>query len=748
MVKSKNNLEEFIQNLPKNIFSGFVVSLIALPLGLGLAIASEAPPISGIIAAVAGGIVASILGGSNVTITGPGNGLVIVLLGAITTLANGDLYQGYLFTLAAIICSGVLLIIIGLLRLGILGDFFPSSAIQGMLAAIGLGILAKQFHVMLANISIKGDTISLLLDIPGSIINLFHTNQQGIIIAAIIGIFSFLIMFFYGKIRNKYFQLIPAPMWIVVLTVGLSYYYEFFSVNDYPIDKKLLVNIPEDPLSSFPFPDFSMVLDSKFIGVVIAITLISSIESLLSIKAVDKLDPKKRRSNVNKDLNALGIASIVSGFLGGLNVVTVIARSSVNVNNGGTNRSANFFHSIFLVLFVLLFQDQLGRIPLTALAAILVYTGYKLAAPQNLKSIAKIGVEQSIIFFATIIGTISSNLINGILTGILTTILIHVILNKSLMLFVRNIFKPNVLMFKESGVNGTYFISVKNFSSFLNFNKLKQKLDAIPEDKDAIIDFSMCDFVDHTVQENLLNYQEVFKRKGGSFEITGLDRHATSSTHPLAIKSVFSFDKVLSLKRRSTLTKRQEELKNIASNFSWNYTPSKNENTSFLNDFVYFRTKKIDVKYNTISDFDQTYEITDVLFSEGEFIAKEVVRTTIMHINLKFEIPKFTLDKEGLLEFIYKFAGFKDINIKNSSDFSKRFFLLGENEKQIQDFFTKELVLFFESNPYYHIESNGNQLLLLKKERQASTKEIKEMLDYGMRLEKIISSITEPVMVY
>jgi len=335
MKNFKPNTSGFLSGLPKNIFSGFVVSLIALPLGLGLALASEAPPISGIIAAIVGGIIVSILGGSNVTITGPGNGLVVVLLGAITTLADGDLHQGYLFTLAAIICAGALMIIIGVLRLGILSDFFPSSAIQGMLAAIG---------------------ISLLVSIPTSIASLFTPEYRHLLVAAAVGIISLLIMVFYGKIRNKYLQLVPAPMWIVLLVIGLSYYYEFFSSEVYPIHEKLLVQIPDKVFSSFPSPDFSSVFQLKFIGVVIAITLISSIESLLSIKAVDKLDPQKRRSNTNKDLMALGIASIASGFVGGLNVVTVIARSSVNVNNGGNNRSANFFHAIFLILFVVLHQ--------------------------------------------------------------------------------------------------------------------------------------------------------------------------------------------------------------------------------------------------------------------------------------------------------------------------------------------------------------------------------------------------------
>ncbi|WP_106793683.1 SulP family inorganic anion transporter [Aquimarina sp. Aq78] len=740
MRKTSNTTSGFLSQLPKNIFSGFVVSLIALPLGLGLALASEAPPISGVIASVVGGIIVSIFGGSKVTITGPGNGLVVVLLGAITTLANGDLYQGYIFTLAAIICSGALMIIIGQLRLGILSDFFPSSAIQGMLAAIGISIFAKQFHVMLANTGIKGDTVSLLTNIPHSISLLFKPEYSAIAIAALVGVLSLLIMFFYGKIRNKYFQLVPAPMWIVLIAVGLSYYYEFFSSAPYPIADSLLVQIPDDIFSNFPTPDFSLILDLKFIGVVIAITLISSIESLLSIKAVDKLDPLKRRSNINKDLTALGVASIVSGFLGGLNVVTVIARSSVNVNNGGTNRTSNFFHSVFLILFVVLFQDQLKRIPLTALAAILVYTGYKLAAPRNLKIVAKIGKEQLIIFFATIIATITTNLITGILIGILTTIVIHFILNKSVLFFVRNLFKPNVLMFKE-GFNDTYFVSVKNFSSFLNYSRLKRKLDTIPENQDAIIDFSLCDFVDYTVQESLLGYQETFKRKGGSFEITGLDIHGTSSEHPLAIRSLIPFSKKIKLGAKSNLTKRQKDLQNIANDFSWRYDPKKDNDISGLHDFVFFKTKKINYLNNSIYDPRSIFRISDTEFSEGEFIARTLVRTTILTIQLEKEIPKFTLDKEGLLEFIYKFSGFKDILIYGHPDFSKRFFLLGENPEKIRVLFTDDLVLFLESNPYYHIECNGNSLLVMRKERLASIKEIKALLNYGTRLEKVISNI-------
>ncbi len=716
-----------------------MVSLIALPLGLGLALASEAPPISGIIAAVVGGMVVAILGGSNVTIAGPGNGLVIVLLGAITTLGGGDMYQGYLFTLAAIVVSGVLMMLLGFLKMGRLADFFPASAIEGMLAAIGLGILSKQFHIMVGNNDASGSIIALLGKIPSAIIALFQNADMSMLIAATIGIISLLIMIFYSKIRNPYFHLVPAPMWILILSIGFSYFFVWTDAP-YPLSAEYLVNIPDDAIRNLAFPDFSKVMQKDFILAVLAITLIASIESLLSIKAVDKLDPLSRRSNVNKDLKALGLATTLSGFVGGLNVVTVIARSSVNVNNGATNRSANFFHALFLVLFIVLFQDQLRRIPLAALAAILVFTGYKLATPKTLQKIAKIGKEQIVIFLATLLTTLFTNLITGIGVGILVTFIIHVLMNKSVTLFLSHVSKPNVLLFKEKDIDGgNFYVSIKYFCNFLNFYKLKNKLDVIPENQNVVLDFSLCNFVDHTVMEGLENYTDTFAKKGGSIEIIGLDKHGADSTHPFAIRKILPLNKLNSIGRY--FTKRQDLLKATAKELKWTYSAEKNKKTKFLRDFVFFRTREIPYVYNTLSDTDDRYKLFDVEFTEGAFIAREVVKTTVMHMRMPNEIPVFTLDKEGLLDFIYGLAGFKDIDLENHADFNKRFYLSGENSEEIKTLFTDELILFLESNPYYHIESNGSSLLILKKERLLSVKEIKAMLYFGKQLCKLVQQL-------
>ena len=727
----KNTFKTFLSDVPKNLFSGFVVSLIALPLGLGLALASGAPPISGIIAAIVGGTLVSIIGGSNVTITGPGNGLVVVILAAITTLGEGDMQQGFLYTLAAIVLSGVIMIILGFLRLGSLGDFFPGSAIQGMLAAIGIGIFAKQIHVMFGNLNAKGSIIELLIQVPEGIINLIKTDNSSMFYAGLVGIISLLIMIFYSKIRNRYFQLIPAPMWIVVLSVGMYYYYDLVSASPYPIDKSLLIALPNDVLSNFAFPDFGKVYHANFINAVISITLIASIESLLSIKAVDKLDPLKRRSNVNKDIRALGLATVISGFLGGLNVVTVIARSSVNVNNKGTNRSANFFHATFLVAFILLFATELRKIPLPALAAILVFTGYKLASPNNIKKVLSIGSEQLIIFVITLITTISTSLITGIVVGILATFIVHVIINKNISLFIKNILKPNVLMFKE---DDKYYVSVTNFSSFLNYTKLKAKLDQIPETEEAIIDFSLCDFVDHSVMENMSNYAASFTRKGGHFEVIGLDDSKSRSEHPFALRKILP--KQIGPKLNNVLTKRQKSIQTISEEMHWKYYSNSALEMEELPNFGYFKTRNIDKVSNVLSNEDCT--IFDVHFTEGEMIAKQVIKATMLHIHTLKPVPNFTLDEEGIFEYILDFAGYKDININNHPDFSKRFYLSGKNEEKIKDFFTDDLILFFESNKQYHISATENGLLIIDNERLASVKEIKSMAYFGMGLQKTI----------
>ena len=728
-MRQKNSLYILLSSVPRNLFSGLVVSLIALPLSLGLAMACDAPPIAGVITSIVGGVVLAVFGGSYVTVSGPGKGLVGVVLVAVSTL-------GLTTTYAAIICSGVLLLVLGFFRLGKLADYFPSSAIQGVLAAIGLIILGKQFHIMLANKISRDNTIEYLIAIPETIVTAINHQEKGLEYAALAGILSLLVMIFYSKVRNKYLQLIPAPMWIVISSIGFSYYCELVLGTSNPISEKYMIpNIPSlaDTIKDIPIPDFGSINTVTFWSSVIALTLIASIESLLSIKAVDKLDPMKRRSNVNKDVKALGLATTLSGIFGGLNVVTVIAPSSVNISNGGSNRLGNFFHAIFLTLFILLFSSELTRIPLPALMAILVYTGYKLAAPKMLKQVFLVGKEQLIIFLSTLLVTLKIGLISGILAGLISTFLIHILVNKSLGLFIKNIVKPNVLMYKEE--NGNYFISVKHFCSFLNFNKLKGRLGVIPENNDVIIDFSMCAFVDHTVMENINDFQELFNKKGGNIEVLGLDMLGTKSAHPFALRRLIPVKNIVGSGR----TKRQENIEVLAKDYNLCYNANGATKTNILEKFIYFKTKNIEKVANQLTNNKKGLCLLDVTYSEGLFIAKEIGRSTMLVIDLEKNLPSFSLDKEGFLEKLYSLGDYNDIDFSMHKDFSKRFYLRGEKEQEIRGLFNASLVQFFESNPYYHVECCGDLLLIFGKERLASIKEIKALMDFGYRLKETLN---------
>lgn len=724
-------IKGFKQSGLRNLLSGFVVSLIALPLALGLAIASGVPPMAGIIAVVVGGIVAAIFGGSHVTIAGPGNGLVVVVLTSVVALGEGNLLIGYTYTLAAIVCSGILISLFGFLRLGNLADFFPSATIQGMLSAIGLIIIAKQIHVMLGESGVEAaNNLMLLVETPNSIFAVFDSNETPWV--AIIGMVSLGIMAFYSKIRNTIFQAIPAPFWIVVVAIGFFYYFQWFSPDAFPIASEFLIQIPENIVEGFVLADFSKWNETSFLLAVISITLIATIESLLSIKAVDKLDVYKRRSNVNKDLKALGLATVFSGLIGGLPVVAVIARSSVNVNQGATSRWANFFHAVFVLLFVLLFTNLLTKIPLSALAGILVFTGYKLASPAKFKQMYQFGKDQFVIFLVTLLATLLFGLINGIVIGIVVTFGIQFYLMQDRLEFIRTLMRPNTLLYEEE--DGSLHLSIKGHSSFINYLKLKEKLDSIPANKSLILDFSLTTFVDNSVMEHIHHYKDDFKKKNSTLEVIGLDIHDSTSAHPFAARRMMKLTAFM--KKGGVLTNRQQRLKEFAKEINWKFKTNSVIDLPMLEAFPFFKRKTIDHAYNVFKGEHKgvKMKLMDVEFYEGELFAKEVYKHTVLILSPNITIPRFRLDKESIFDRIAGVAGFEDIDIEGHEDFSRRFKLKGKNIHKIKSFFKNDLVLFFESHPYYHLESDGKNILILKGHRVSSISEVKALAVYGKEL--------------
>ncbi len=517
-------------NWKQDLIAGFLVFLIALPLCLGISMASGFPPVSGIFTAIIGGIIVSFFGGSNLTIKGPAAGLIVIALSAVEELGAGDPILGYKLALAAIVLAGVLQVIFGLLRSGVLSDFFPSAAVHGMMAAIGIIIAAKQFHTLLGVKPEAKESLQLLAEIPNSLQNL---NPE----IAIIGFVSLVILFGLPLISISWIKKVPAPLVVVLVAIPLGHLfhletehkYLFLNNHEYSLGPRFLVTLPDNLASAISFPDFSQWFSLTSIKYIIMFALVGSLESLLSSKAIDALDPWKRKSNNNKDLIGVGTGNILSGLIGGLPMISEIVRSSSNINNGARTWWSNVFHGIFLLVFVALFPFLIHQIPLAALSAMLIFTGYRLASPHVFIKTWKIGPEQLLIFLVTILVTLSTDLLLGIAAGIVVKLLLHFWHGLPLQL----VFKP---LYSVEYFDTYIQIQIQQVSVFSNFILLKKALDKMPTDSRIVLDFSQARLIDHTVQENLHAYQEEYIRKGGRFEIIGIDGMRSLSAHSLATK--------------------------------------------------------------------------------------------------------------------------------------------------------------------------------------------------------------------
>lgn len=506
------------ESFSTDAISGFIVFLLALPLSLGIAKASDFPPLMGLITAIIGGLVVSLLAGSRLTIKGPAAGLIVIVAGAVADFGGGE--TGWHLALGAMVVAGLIQVLFGVLKLGKLADFFPLSAIHGMLAAIGLIIIAKQIPVLLdvnpAMTKGKGP-IELLSSIPNFIA---HLDPK----ATLIGVVSLVIMLGWPYIKNKYIKMVPAPLVVLIIAIPAELIMDFQHTEPaYALVHigNLLENIKINV-------DFSGVAQTGiFIKYVIMFALVGTLESLLTVKAIDLLDPYKRKSDANKDLIAVGIGNTVAAVLGGLPMISEVARSSSNVNNGAKTRWANFFHGFFILVFVLLASHLIELIPNTALAAMLITVGIKLAHPKEFIHTFKIGKEQLAIFLVTIFLTMYEDLLVGIAAGILLKMIIHALNGTPISSFFK---APTVVSFEGD----TYLVEIDKAAIFSNFLGIKRKLEEIPTGFNVIIDLKKTRLVDHSVMESLHHFQHDYERNGGTVRVEGLSNHKPTSNHKFA----------------------------------------------------------------------------------------------------------------------------------------------------------------------------------------------------------------------
>ena len=498
--------------------AGLSVFLVALPLCLGIALASGAPLYSGILSGIIGGLVVSLISGSHLAVSGPAAGLTTVVAASI--VSHGD----YKIFLLAVIIAGLFQLILGLLKLGVIANYFPSAVIKGMLAAIGIILISKQIPVALG------------YDQPdfwaGGILKLFSTDQfvgnindfnQHITRGAILitGISIIVMGLLQRPFANK-LKILPAPLVIVVIGILTNTAFESLS-SELSLKPTQLVNIPSDVFANISFPDFTKLFTSS--GLLkdgLTIGMLATLETLLCIEAIDKLDRRNRITPVNRELVAQGIGNMACGFLGAIPITAVIVRGSANVDAGARTKLSAFTHGLFLLLSVLFIPFLLNKIPYASLSAILIVTGYNLAKPKLFRNMWSLGLKQFLPFIITIFAILLTDLLIGVSIGLVL----------SIYYIIRNNFKAEYKITEtfENGID-TYLIKLNSNVTFLNKVNLRKSLDDVHENSKLTIDGSECNFIDYDILEIISQYDNKAKDRNIELNLKGIKKVNVTAVH-------------------------------------------------------------------------------------------------------------------------------------------------------------------------------------------------------------------------
>ncbi|MFY7991379.1 MAG: SulP family inorganic anion transporter [Fluviicola sp.] len=492
-------MKTIFSNWKQDVPAGLVVFLVAVPLCLGIALASEAPVFSGLIAGIIGGVLVGIFSGSAIGVSGPAAGLAMIVAAAIQDLGSFELF------LAAVVLAGVIQILFGIVRMGVISAFFPNSVIKGMLAAIGLLIIFKQVpHAVGYDKDYEGDENFFQADGHNTFSELYYSLDYLTLSAVIIFALSLVILIIWEKkfIQKTFLKFIPGPLVVVLVGILCTLLFEKTSLAlalehrvDLGIDGKKFQDL-------FTYPDFSQLGNPKLYLAAVTLAVVASVETLLSVDAADKLDPKKRTTNGNRELFAQGIGNIASGLIGGLPVTQVVVRTSANVNSGGISKLSAIVHGVFIAAATLTIPAVFGFVPYASLAAILIMVGYKLAKPKLFQEVLKSSRKEFVIFLTTIIAILLSDLLKGIIIGMaLALIIVYIESNQAKR---QSFFKKAYKIHKLGNTTEIEFLEQVSFLSKAPLQKILQKM---APNSNVVINLSRTKFLSKDIHELIHDFK-------------------------------------------------------------------------------------------------------------------------------------------------------------------------------------------------------------------------------------------------
>ncbi len=723
-----------------DLLAGLQVSLVSLPLSLGIAIASGAPAITGLISAIIAGLIFPFLGGAYVTISGPAAGLAPALLSGMLLLGGGDLAAGYPLLLVAICLTGLLQILLAFLKMGRYAIFLPVTVVEAMLAAIGLIIIIKQIPALMGAIMPAAKSMLVSISkLPQAVMQIEWS-------VFFIGAVSLFLIFYLNKTRHEWMRKVPPPLFVTLLGIVLGYLLN--------LDPKYLITMPDNILEGgITLPAFGEVFSRMELWwgvliVVITLTLIDAVESLATIKAVDRIDPFQRKSDPNVTLRAMGISNSLSSIFGGLTIIPGGIKSRANIDAGGRTLWANFYNAVFLLIFLFLATDVIALVPLAAIAAILIYVGWKLCEYKVFTKTYAIGRDQLIIFVFTVLAILGTDLLSGILMGIASEIVMLLYLLAPSFRFVltgrltfvkswsllwgnlKSLFTTPIINIKEMDRAGIphYEITLSSVVCF-NLLHLDKLLANLPQQVGVTLIVNESGrILDHTAMEYLHQFEEECVRDKRVFELHGLENFFQFTGHSLAARMQ---DAIL-IKEMNRLSEREEMMSALATRHALTF---QSDSTSTLNKngFVYLR-KGADKQENNI--MRGNYHGCDVRIFDYSHTAAPDYYSKYWHTLITLRCPeKLRASMPGFViapgHYLARYlVDFSEVELKGNGDFAETYRVYGDEGTDPLPHIPPRLIEFLIQNKGFYIEVRNGVILAFRPDQElANPQEISVLFD-------------------